>query len=66
MAEDFTWQNLPPLVYRGRPTATAADWRLWGPTLGGGEYVARSCLGEDASGDLMFAASMSTTPVPAN
>jgi hypothetical protein len=55
-------QNLQALVYRGRPTAAAGDWHLWGPTLGGGEYVARSSVGEDASGDLMFAGSMSTTP----
>jgi hypothetical protein len=56
-------QNLPALIYRGRPVPAVADWQLWGPTLGGGEYVARSSLGEDSSGDLMFAASMSTTPV---
>jgi hypothetical protein len=55
-------QNLQALVYHGRPTAAAADWHLWGPTLGGGEYVARSSVGEDAVGDLMFAGSMSTTP----
>ncbi len=55
-------QNLPPLVRRGKPTAAAADWGLWGATLGGGEYVARSALGQDASGDLIYAASMSTTP----
>ena len=55
-------QNLTPLVQNGRPTAAAADWGLWGATLGGGEYVARSALGQDASGDLIFAASMSTTP----
>jgi hypothetical protein len=55
-------QNLPPLVYRGRPVATAADWRLWGPTLGGGEYVARTSVGEDSSGELIVAASMSTNP----
>ena len=55
-------QNLQALVYRGRPTTAAGDWHLWGPTLGGGEYVARSSVGEDASGDLMFAGSMSTTP----
>ena len=55
-------QNLTPLVLNGRPTALAADWGLWGATLGGGEYVARSALGQDASGDLIFAASMSTTP----
>ena len=55
-------QNLQALVYHGRPTAAAADWHLWGPTLGGGEYVARSSVGEDAAGELMFAGSMSTTP----
>jgi len=55
-------QNLQALVYRGRPTAAAGNWHLWGPTLGGGEYVARSAVGEDAAGDLMFAGSMSTTP----
>src|SRR5271165_4977792 len=55
-------QDLTPLVLNGRPTAAAADWGLWGATLGGGEYVARSALGQDASGDLIYAASMSTTP----
>ena len=55
-------QNLPPLVLDGKPTAAAADVGLWGATLGGGEYVARSALGQDASGDLIYAASMSTTP----
>ncbi len=55
-------QNLPPLVLNGRPTAAAADWGLWGATLGGGEYVARSALGQNASGDLLYAASMSATP----
>ena len=55
-------QNLQPLVMNGRPTAAAADWGLWGATLGGGEYVARSAVGQDISGDLIYAASMSTTP----
>jgi hypothetical protein len=55
-------QNLPPLVLNGKPTADAAEAGLWGATLGGGEYVARSALGQDASGDLIYAASMSTTP----
>jgi len=49
-------QNLPPLVLDGRPTAAAADWGLWGATLGGGEYVARSALGQDGAGDLLYAA----------
>ena len=55
-------QNLQLLVEHGRPTPAAGNWSLWGATLGGGEYVARSALGQDASGDLIYAASMSTTP----
>jgi hypothetical protein len=55
-------QNLQALVTNGQPTPAAADWGLWGATLGGGEYVARSAVGQDASGDLIYAASMSTTP----
>ena len=55
-------QNLQPLVLHGKPTALAADWGVWGATLGGGEYVARSALGQDAAGDLEYAASMSATP----
>jgi hypothetical protein len=49
-------------VLHGRPTAGAADWGLWGATLGGGEYVARSALGQDAAGHLVYAASMSASP----
>ena len=56
-------QNLPPLVTGGQPSPAAADWTAWGATLGGGEYVARSALGETASGQLVYAASMLTTPV---
>ncbi len=55
-------QNLQPLVMNGQPTSAAADWGLWGATLGGGAYVARSALGQDVSGDLIYAASMSTIP----
>lgn len=55
-------QNLPPLVLGGKPTAGAADWGQWGATLGGGEYVARSALGQDAAGHLVYAASMSASP----
>jgi hypothetical protein len=55
-------QNLQALVMNGQPTPAAADWGLWGATLGGGEYVARSAVGQGASGDLIYAASMSTTP----
>jgi len=55
-------QNLTPLVLNGKPTPAAADWSLWGATLGGGEFVARSALGQDADGDLEYAASMSASP----
>ena len=55
-------QNLRPLVLNGRPTAASADWTMWGATLGGGAYVARSAIGQDAAGDLMYAASMSAVP----
>ena len=55
-------QNLQPLVYRGQPTAASADPGLWGATLGGGADVARSAVGQDAYGDLVFAGSMAATP----
>ena len=55
-------QNLVLLVRHGRVTAAAADWTTWGATLGGGEFVARSALGENARGELIYAASMSTAP----
>lgn len=55
-------QNLAPLVYHGRPEATAADWWDWGATIGGAKYVARSAVGENAAGDLIYAGSMSAVP----
>ena len=55
-------QNLTPLVNHGRVTAAAADWGRWGATLGGGEFVARSALGQDAAGQLIYAGSMSASP----
>ena len=55
-------QNLWALVAGGKPTSESAKWWRWGGTLGHVEYVARSALGENAAGELMYAASMSTTP----
>jgi hypothetical protein len=55
-------QNLRLLVSHGHPTPAAANWNAWGATLGGGEYVARSALGQDAAGNLIYAASMSASP----
>jgi hypothetical protein len=56
-------QNLGPLVYHGRPATAAYDWTVWGATLGGGAYVARSAVGEDSGGDLIYAGSMSAVPI---
>jgi hypothetical protein len=55
-------QNLWLLVSGGQPTAESARWWRWGGTIGHAEYVARSALGQNAAGQLMYAASMSTTP----
>ena len=55
-------QNLWLLVSGGQPTKQSARWWRWGGTIGNQEYVARSALGENAKGDLMYAASMSTSP----
>ena len=55
-------QNLTPLVLGGRPVPAAANWWAWGGTVGGLENVARSALGEDGHGDLIYAGSMSATP----
>jgi hypothetical protein len=55
-------QNLWLLVRHGQPTPASADWTEWGATLGGGEDVARSALGVDAAGELIYAGSMATTP----
>ncbi len=56
-------QNLSPLVEGGQPSPQIDNVSAWGATLGGGAYVARSALGEDAAGDLLYAASMSAVPV---
>jgi hypothetical protein len=56
-------QNLAPLVLNGAPNPQAGAWGLWGATLGGGAAVARSALGQDANGNLLYAGSMSTVPI---
>jgi hypothetical protein len=55
-------QNLWPILADGRPSAETTRWWRWGGTVGHAEYVARSAVGQTASGDLMYAASMSTVP----
>jgi hypothetical protein len=56
-------QNLPPLIVGGRMNPQTGNVGAWGATLGGGAYVARSALGEDAAGDLIYAGSMSAVPL---
>lgn len=55
-------QNLPPLVAGGQPAPDAGNPGAWGATLGSSPLVARSALGEDTQGDLLYAGSMSTLP----
>ncbi len=55
-------QNLAPLVAGGQPSANVGDIAAWGATLGGGSVVARSSLGQDAAGDLLYAAGMASLP----
>lgn len=56
-------QNLSLLVRNGHPTAAALGaWTYWGATLGGGELVARSAIGQNAENQLIYVASMSASP----
>ena len=55
-------QNLWLLVSGGQLTKEAPRWWRWGGTIGNKEYVARSAIGENAAGDILYAASMSTSP----
>ena len=56
-------QNLPPLVLNGQLSSNAGNWPAWGATLGGIPRVPRSALGEDASGNLLYAAAMASLPI---
>jgi hypothetical protein len=55
-------QCLPPLVSGGRASPTVGNVGAWGAVLGGGELTARSAVGIDARGDLLYAGSMSALP----
>lgn len=56
-------QDLSPLVLNSQPSPQISYVGDWGATLGGGSSVARSALGEDAAGNILYAGSMSATPV---
>jgi hypothetical protein len=55
-------QNLGLLVDAGQPAADIDQYGPWGATLGGGFAVARSGLGIDRYGNLMWAGSSFATP----
>jgi hypothetical protein len=55
-------QNLPPLVVNGQPSSTVGVVGDWGATLGGGAAVARSAVGEDAQGNIIYVGGMSLVP----
>jgi len=55
-------QNLSPLVVNGQPSPNVGAIGDWGSTLGGGAAVSRSALGEDAQGNILYAAGMSLVP----
>jgi hypothetical protein len=55
-------QNLPPLVWNGRPSPSVGDVPLWGATLGGGVDVWRTAVGVTAAGDLVYAAGGGQSP----
>ena len=55
-------QNLAPMVAKGVISPQIASIGTWGATLGGGSTVARSGLGQDAAGNLLYVGSMSALP----
>ena len=54
-------QNLPPLVLNGQLSPSAGNWPAWGPPSAGSHGCRRSG-GEDASGNLLYAAAMASLP----
>jgi len=56
-------QNLPPLILNGQPATDVGTWQDWGYTLGNVPRVPRSALGEDAEGNLLYAAAGYSLPV---
>jgi len=56
-------QNLPLLVQNGQVVPSAGDVAAWGLTVGGVSAVARSALGEDSAGNLIYAGSAGALPI---
>ncbi len=55
-------QNLPPLIRSGVAATDIGDIAAWGDPLGGVANPARSALGQDRAGDLIYAGSMRAYP----
>lgn len=55
-------QNLPPLVWNGKPSPQIDNIPRWGATLGGGTAVWRTAAGLTPSGDLVYVAGENQTP----
>jgi hypothetical protein len=55
-------QCLPPLVSAGQVSPNVGNVGAWGATLGGGDLTARSAVGIDARGNILYAGSMSALP----
>jgi len=56
-------QNLPPLVVGSQPSPAVSSPFAWGDPLHEVALTARSALGQDAAGDLIYAASMHALPL---
>jgi hypothetical protein len=56
-------QNLPPLVSGGQPSPSISSASAWGDPLHENPVTARSALGQDAAGNLIYAASLHALPL---
>jgi hypothetical protein len=56
-------QNLRPLIEDGQMSSQIGNINQWGLTLHGVAATARSALGQDSAGDILYAASMSALPM---
>jgi hypothetical protein len=56
-------QNLQPLVRDSQLSQLISQVKAWGSTFKGESAVARSALGQDAQGNILYAASMSVLPI---
>ncbi len=55
-------QNLIPMIADRQPSPAIGDVSAWGATINNAPTVARSALGVDAHGNILYAASMSALP----